>query len=556
MTTPVLRRLGAVVASAAVVVSATTIAAPANAVTPKTPLNTGADWVAAQLTKGIVHDNQYNFDDVGGSINAAADLKLAGGHANDVAAIVGAVGSRLVGTQTNGVSGYIQGAEYASTAPYGFVQIGYYANAAANALVFAQTMGQNPATYGGTNLVTAVENRVATTTGADAGKIADDSSYGDYANSIGQALAARGLADAGAAAAPYAASALDFLLKQQCSVGYFRLYWSAGSDSSWTCDSGIAVGKSPADPDTTSLVMQQLEPLAKTDPVVAVALAKAKSWLASRQHSDGSFGGGTSTPAPNANSTGLAGAVLGDLGDTTAARKAAVWIRQHQVQEVAPCTSKLSNQTGAIAYDDSALAAGRASGITTTVAGQWRSATFQALPVLKWAPTTGGTFKAVAPTKYVKARTRTNVILRGLVPGSAACVFSGGARAAVAAGINGTATASLLMPAGTGTRVITAKAGNRVAKTTVKVLGAKRLNVKVSTLKPHHGRVIVVTVHGLAPRESVLVTYSGKTVHRAHASAKGTFSTRVHAGPVGKHKLVVTGQFANRSASRTLTVVR
>lgn len=541
MTTPVLRRFGALAASVALFTSVATMADPANATPAATPLSTGADWVAAQLTNGIVHDNQYNFDDVGGSINAAYDLKLAGGHASDVASIVTAVGSRITGS-----TGYIESTEYPTSGP---TTTGYYANAAANALVFAQEMGEDPTTYGGTNLVTAVENRIPNDSGAQAGQIADQSIYGNYANTIGQALAARGLATANS---PKATEALNFLIDQQCSAGYFRLY-PKESNNSWTCQSGIAAGKSPADTDTTSLVIQQLQPLAQTNPQAARALGKAEVWLLNQQHSDGSFGGGPSTPAPNANSTGLAGTVLGNLGDNDAAINAAVWVRQHQVQTTA-CASALTSQTGAIAYNDAAMKLGESKGIPTTAAGQWRSATFQALPVLQWAPTTGGTLKAAATTGYVQAGKSTNVTVSGLVPGAAACVTSGTAKVSAAAGINGSATVGVLMPAGTATRTVAVNDGTSTANASVKVLAAKVLGLAVP-LRPRANQTIRITVSGLAAGEHVTLRY-GKIVRSAKATAKGTYTTTISAGPIGKRSLVVTGQFANRRGAKTLTVIR
>ena len=69
-----------------------------------------------------------------------------------------------------------------------------YAGPTAKALVYAQASGGTPTSFGGVNLVTRLES----VTGAS-GRIADVSTFGDFANTIGQSFAARGLTTAGSA---------------------------------------------------------------------------------------------------------------------------------------------------------------------------------------------------------------------------------------------------------------------------------------------------------------------------------------------------------------------
>ena len=178
----------------------------------------------------------------------------------------------------------------------------------------------------------------------------------------------------------------------------------------------MASGASTADPDTTSLAVILLADQAD-DPTVAAALAKAEAWLLDQQNDDGSFGGGTSTEAANSNSTGLAGWALGLRGHTAEAERAAVWVRGLQAADTAPCTTGLTGETGAIAYDAAAFETGRTEGITEATADQWRRASAQALPVLRWAPAATAAYGVTGPTGFVRARTTVSLEVTGLARG-------------------------------------------------------------------------------------------------------------------------------------------
>ena len=113
------------------------------------------------------------------------------------------------------------------------------------------------------------------------------------------------------------------------------------------------------------------------------ALEKAATWLAGRERRNGSLVGGTSTSTPNTNSTGLAAWALASAGRCVKAQQAARWVERFQVGPQ-PTGSKLAGQRGAIAYDRAALKAGRHDGITTQSQDQWRRATAQAAPALRF----------------------------------------------------------------------------------------------------------------------------------------------------------------------------
>lgn len=539
------RRLGALVAASALTVSGLTLLAePAQAVTgDDRPKTVGADWLAGQLTNGLMHNPNFGgFDDYGLSIDAGLALDAVGGHASDVQAIstalAGAIGS------------YVTGDDFGDTPSS-------YAGATAKAAVFAAAAGDDPTAYGGLDLVTRLEDRVASAAPI-AGRIEDLSTFGtDYANVIGQAFAVNAL---DAASSTKAADALAYLLEQQCSAGYFRLYMTEDkSASDQTCEGGRASGASDPDPDVTSTAIRMLLPQIDTSPAAARAIGKAEAWLLGHQHADGSFGGGTSTTGDNANSTGLAAWSLGALGDTDAAEAAAVWVRQHQADELSSCSNALSGQTGAIGYDSAAVASGRTSGITDTTSDQWRRATAQGLPALAYAPAGAQDLSLTGPTGYTQAGTTATYHVRGAVPGDKVCITGVGTATPAAAGLGGEVAVPIMLPAGTANR--TAVVSGREAGTAsvvTKVLGAKTLKVTPGSYTKRRGTRLRVVVSGLAPGEQVRLRFRGVTVRSGTATTEGRFVRYIRVGhKLGKARIVAWGEFpVIRHGRAVIRVVR
>ena len=208
--------------------------------------------------------------------------------------------------------------------------------------------------------------------------------FGDFANTLGQSLAVSGLGSAGSGEP---ADTTSFLLQQQCGAGYFRLDFTKDETAAdQSCEGGRATGGSAPDTDVTALAVLSLVDQVDTSARVARALGRAESWLVSTQKADGSFGGGPTTEASNANSTGLAGRALAALGRSAPAVDAAVSVRRLQAAELAQCPTSLSSETGAIALNATQLAAGRTKGIPQAKRDQWRRASAQALPALQLRP--------------------------------------------------------------------------------------------------------------------------------------------------------------------------
>lgn len=535
-----LRRLRALVAVATLTVTALTlVGGPAQAATtdPR-PVAIGASWLEGQLTGGLIHNDQYDFDDIGLTIDAGVSLASIGGHASTVDQI-----STAVATDIDSYTAYP-----------GHTLAGSIAKAAA----FAIAAGDDPTSYGGHNLITDLEARVAASSPIQ-GRIQDAYTPGpfesDFANVIGQAFAARALSHAGSVKA---ADVISFLLDQQCSAGFFRLYFNPDAGATdQTCDGGAADESGP-DTDATALTVLQLEAITSPSTAVTDAINQAKAWLHNTQHADGSFGGGTATEASNTDSTGLAGWALGVLGDEAAATKAAVWVRSHQADEPTACGNALSSQTGALAYDDAALTTGRTDGITTLTQDQWRRATAPSVPVLQWAPAGAGLLDVNGPTGYVEAGAGVTLQVTGAAPGSRVCVSGADAARPLTAPGSGSLPVALTMPLGTANRsvVVSDRRGDS-AGLVLHVLGATTLRVRPAHSTVHRGARLRVVVRGLAPAERVALRLRGVTVRAGHASPEGTFVRFVRVGHrLGKVRIVARGEFQVRHGRAVVRVVR
>ncbi|MGZ8745193.1 MAG: hypothetical protein ACXWXO_19935 [Nocardioides sp.] len=358
-----LHRLAAVLVAGTIVVTTPGAAAAA-------PDDRSAGWLERQLTDGLVHNDQYDTDDYGLSADTAYALAAIGGRGESVRQISDALAAEVESFISYSYD--FEGSQYE----------GRIAGATAKSLVLAQISQAGARDFGRLNLVQRLDQLVLAN-----GRIADDATVdgepdpaGDYANTIGQAFAARGLSRAGSGKAD---DVVRFLLKQQCRAGFFRLNFAAKDAPKQGCDAGSAADSSP-DTDVTALAVLQLDALPKQARTKAVkrALDDATTWLKKKQKRNGSLGGGTSTQASNTNSTGLAAWALGETGSCKKARAAARWVRDLQVSGDVSGTP-LAGQKGAIAYDRAAYEAAEADGITSADQDQWRRATTQAAPGLR-----------------------------------------------------------------------------------------------------------------------------------------------------------------------------
>lgn len=510
--------------------------APAQAVgADPRPVSVGADWLAAHLVNGVIRDSYIDsftdpahpvvvdVDDLGLTMDTAMSLVAVGGHASTVAGIKSAMDSRITETYDS----------FGTT----------YTGSAAKAAVYDRLVGGDPKNVNGTDLVKVVEDNTATAAPI-AGRIQNvNDSFGDT-NAFGQAFAVRALAEAGSTKA---ADAEAFLLKQQCTAGFFRLKPNPDKAAvDQTCQAAVGTNASAPDNDATSIAMLQLEALATKSDAVKAAIAAARGWLLANQHPDGSFGGGPTTSAPNANSTGLAGMALAGDGQAAAAQAAAIWVRSLQADEVGRCTSQLSSQTGAVGYDADTVAAGRQEGITPGTKDRWLRTTAPVLPVLQYAPAATPDLDVLGPVNSVKGGSAVTYRITGIVPGDKVCVYGLGQHRTVVGGPDGQARTTFTMPKITGYRtILVSDRGGNSSGVRTDILGPKKLIVTVQNqIKRNH--VVPVTVTGLAPGEHVRITWRGKVIRGGYANGNGAFRTSFGVGrTLGYGAVAAFGKYAD-----------
>lgn len=530
-----LRRIATLVAAPALVASAITLATTtsAQAAVPNGPTADGAAWLSSQVTDGAVHNNQYDFDDFGLSIDVALGLQGAGADNATVQAITDTIATNLTGYTSYFVA---EGKTHVS------------AGGLAKALALAERAGRDGSDFGGQDVVTQLEDRVSTDSGT-VGRIGDvyfpeEQFEADYANTLGQSFATYALDAAGSTKA---ADVTGYLLRQQCADGYFRLSF-VGSATQDCADADTP------NVDATALALINLK--SQDDDIdVQAAVATATTWLAAKQQSDGGFTTDAADGGANANSTGLATWALGLYGKTAPAAKGATWVREHQLANAGTCTTYPAATVGAIAFDDQGLADAE-DGIDAAEEDQYRRASAQALPALAYAPA-AAPITASSATGFVRAGSTQKVTLSELTPGEAVCGVLGSKKLSGVASAAGTASFSFTLPAGTRTdsvKVSTVGASKTVA---FKALAPKKLpfTLKATVGK---GKQQIVKITGLAAGEHVTVKFRGVKVRAGKAGPGGTFVAAFKAtGKVGAARVAVYGEFpVQRTNAKSFKVTR
>lgn len=249
-----------------------------------------------------------------------------------------------------------------------------YVGALGKLATTGQVEGRDMTTFAGGGLLPRLGDRMVMK-GKQKGRLKDKSEYGDYSSTYSQVWGVRALS---LGKVKKRAAATSFLLKQQCSAGFFR---ESFQSRNFTCDAGRSAGTSAPDVDATALAVMALKD-ARRSGVKGLNddIKDAISWLLKAQKKNGSFVG---TGVSNANSTGLAGWVLREAGKKRPATKAARWLEKRQVVEVKVAGTGLEGEGGALAYNPPAYREAKRDGITEgDVRSQWLLTGAQALPGL------------------------------------------------------------------------------------------------------------------------------------------------------------------------------
>lgn len=541
------RRTSALVAVPALALTGLVAAStPASATPDPTPSTDAAAWLEAQLTDGVVHNDQYGFDDVALSADVGFALARLGGHDATVDEIAAAIAPRAHD-------------EWYTSTFEGVTTL--YAGSVAKAAAFADVAGADPTDFGGEDLIALLEDSVSTTAPTN-GRVQDENnSFGDT-NTFGQAYAVQALHEAGS---PLAASVVTFLLQQQCPGGWFRLDLAARDAAEQKCRSG-----SGAIPDTDATAIALAALVSIDDPALEVAggpIERAEAWLLEKQRDNGAWGGGPTTKQPNANSTGLAGWVLAQLGNTEAAQNGAAWLRSHQLANVGGCAPYRARDLGAVAYDD-ALRLSLRDGIDATTQDQARRATAGALALLPLAEQAGDT-QVLSSPGYVKAGGHTEVGVIGAAPGEALCAQvlpHGHGTVSHADELGGEAHLGFRVPDEAGTiKVRVSSATGRIDTVELHSLGKATLRVSVTRARVAGGATQTVTVRGLAPGEPAQISVAWPTSGQGgsgegvggQANRRGVFKATFEVPNHGGAAVVkARGQFKNRKGSTSFIVTR
>jgi hypothetical protein len=325
--------------------------------TPPATALAAAGWLETQIgDTGLVHNDQYDIDDHGLSLDILFALHDLGTGEDSVAAILAALEkdpaayTDAFGTESAGSTGKLATAvEVASDS--------------------------DVTDFGGVDLVAKLEGLVVPGTGPQAGRGVDKGGA-DYSNTIGQSWVVRGLAGADS---DLAEAAARFLLEQQCDEGFFRDVMTRVAPRDFSCDGAPATGQ-VGSVDATAFAVVALGDAAEAGVDAAdAAQESAADWLEAEQAADGSFAAGG---VPNSNSTAVAAVALAASGRDQAAELAAKWLAPLQVTEEGAEGTRLAVETGAVAYDAAAFTRAKKTGITVKQRDQWRRATAQAAPGL------------------------------------------------------------------------------------------------------------------------------------------------------------------------------
>lgn len=304
-----------------------------------------AQWEVTQLHRGRIHNAEFDFDDWGLTVDTAIMLASDG---TKPAAI-------------NRVTKAIRNNYFDEYVTFGRSK---FAGPMAKTLLAAKVLDQNVRRFGGKNLRHQVLGLVAGPgRGFEFGRLRDRAEN-DYSNTFTQAYGVLALARTGGVRQ----SVVNYLKKQQCRAGFFRLDETAGK----SCNQA----NGEPDIDATALAVQALVSARRSGANVAgTDIKQAANWLVRAQRRNGSFGGGVSTAGSNANSTGLAAQALALTNHERARKMATDWVSTLQITPARAGNGPAAHDLGAIAYNKPPLRDALKTGIQGSERDQFRRAT-------------------------------------------------------------------------------------------------------------------------------------------------------------------------------------
>lgn len=339
----------------------------AHAAAPPTPLNANASsaghWLAQQVHQGIVRAyDGFSYDAV--RYDLTMDVYLALHDLDTQPATRGAIVTALADQVDDVTTGGFETPD------------DRHVGATAQLAAVAQAAGRPPTSFGGVDLIKRLEDRVQATGRAtdlmapvdedDSGEIEPDEVH-DESDALSQIRVVRALAAAGS---DKTASAVAYLLKQQCSNGEFRLAMDDVACRRATPSDRVSV-------DATALAITTLVSAGDEVGDVSDVVERAFRYLLLYQRSDGGLSsvgaGGTGYPIGETNtvSTGLAAQAFAAVGRPVQAGAAASFVLRRQSTKASAKGTRLAKELGSIALDDDQRVLGAHNGLGLKSRATW-----------------------------------------------------------------------------------------------------------------------------------------------------------------------------------------
>ena len=354
---PMARRQSRVVRGAARAASAAVAAvlaagllgpAPAATAAPGPHAVNGADWIADQVKQGRIHNNQYDFDDWGLTLDSYLALAATRREAPTA--------TRMIRTTTRHADEYVQ------------IDGKFLAGATAKLLLSLRVARRDAAIPVNGDAVN-LRGRLSTMV-APSGRVRDEGAE-DYSSTLTQSLAVLALSRSGRTPQ----KVVDYLLRQRCHAGFFR-----EALRTRTC---AKAGSAPY-VDSTAFALQALV-AARADgaDVPREVVGRTAAWLRKVQNPNGAWSAPATDRDLNTNTTGLAAQALGAMPDSRrnerAIDAAASYVGRQQITRARADGGPAADEVGAIARNRAGLDKALTDGIRKGTRDSFRRATAQAL---------------------------------------------------------------------------------------------------------------------------------------------------------------------------------
>ena len=323
------------------------LGAPPAAATPEGQAAKASKWIGSQIHDGRIHNNQFDFDDWGLTLDAYLALVATGNRPSKA--------ERVINTVSRNAGAYVR------------FEGDYFAGPVAKTLLARRVAGLDATVRIGGATVN-LRQQLRSMVGRS-GRVSDEGAS-DFSSTLTQSLAVLAFARSGTAPP----IVVDYLLRQRCPKGFFRESLGKGR-----------CGAAGSDPyvDSTAFALQALVAVrADGADLPHGAARETAGWLVSVQNGDGSWSAPGTAADTNSNTTGLAAQALAAVRPTAdsgaAIDAAAGFVGRLQITARRADGGPATTDIGAIARTAADLDTALEDGITRNTRDLFRRATTQA----------------------------------------------------------------------------------------------------------------------------------------------------------------------------------